>query len=241
MNYNKLISEFDRLINSEQFELAGKILEDSKTTIDCIDKDFLLAINNELIGFYRKQNDKIRCLSTINETLTILNAIKNKKTEFYGTIYLNIATGYSAFNCIQQAEENFIKSELIFQDVLDVYDSKLGALYNNFASIYLLKNEPLKARDYYQKSILLAEKNNNKLYKAQSLVNITYTYNIVNDDKIIEELLDNANKLFFDNDIIKDKETSFIYKKYAKDFAYYGYFLVEEELLNRAKEIDERY
>ncbi len=241
MDYNRLILQFDRLVNIEDFNGAGRLLEESKHNLADDEIDILLAINNELIGFYRKQNDEINCLRVINETLTSLFAITDKKTEFYGTIYINIATGYSAFNYILDAEKNFKIAEQIYDAVLDKYDTKFSALYNNFASIYLAKNELVLARHYYKLAISIAENNGNKLQKAQSLINMTYTYDSVNDEQIIADLLDDALDILYDEDIVKDMEYSFILKKYSQDFGYYGYFLVEEELKNIAKEIDERY
>ena len=241
MDFNRLISQFDRLVNEERFDEAGNLLEQAKGQVDSINYNLLIALNNELIGFYRKQNKQIECLQTINDTLTLLLEIKNKNTEFYGTVYINIATGYSAFNFVEESKQNFIVAKDILTSVLDKYDNRLGALYNNFASVYMMEKDLVRARKYYKKAIEIAEKNNRILDKAQSLINMTYTFDSICDEETIDNILDEALAILTDSSVVKDKEYSFILKKYAKDFGHYGYFLVEEDLLNRANEIDERY
>ena len=240
MDYNSLIKQFDKLCYSGDFDSASKLLEDRKTVlINNKNTEELLAVNNELIGFYRKQNNQNKCLSTINDTLNILLCINNQNKLFYGTIYINIATGYSAFNFFDDAIKYFAVAEDIYNKVLDKNDKNFSALYNNIASMYLLKKEYVLAKKYYTLAVDIATYNNANLEKAMSLVGICDTYDATNlaNEQIIARLLDEAFTLV-DNYPIKDEYFAFVCSKLVDSFNYYGYFIQAEKLKNYANEIN---
>lgn len=240
MDYNRLLDKFDSLVYSGKFVDARELLEsEKKRAKQCFDTTALLAINNELIGFYRKQNCKNECLYTINDTLTTLYDVKDKNSLFVGTIYINIATAYSFFNLYKKAKENFDIAHSIYKQVLDKDDKNFGALYNNIASMYLLEKEYNQARQYYILAVENATKNNSALDKAMSLVGICDTYDAsdLQNEKIIDGLLNEAFALV-ENYPIKDNYFAFVCSKLMDNYAYYGYFIQAEMLKEWANERD---
>ena len=240
MDYMRVLDKFDRLVYSGKFDEACLLLENQKRELFNTNKTYeLIGINNELIGFYRKQNREEDCLRTINDTLTLLSVEKEQNSKFFGTVYINIGTGYTFLKRYLESEENFNKAYDIYLKVLPENDTLFGALFNNIACMFLAKKDYIGAREFYTKAVKLAEINNQMLDKAMSLVGVADTYDMtdLDNEKVIDGLLSEAFTLV-ENYPVKDDYFKFVCSKLYGNYSYYGYIFEAEKLKELMNERD---
>ena len=137
------------------------------------------------------------------------------------------------------------KAQSIYEEALDSNDGRLGGLYNNMALTLTELKEFRKAEDLFRKAIKVMEKQENgELEVAITYLNIADLIaardGFENGEKEIEKQLLKAEELLNTEGIPKDGYYAFVCEKCAPVFGYYGYFLTEQELNRRAREIHER-
>ncbi len=241
ISFCNVLDKVDDLLSKDNFVEAERILnywvEQAKSDGDLTTE---LSLLNELIGMYRKQNNKEKGLAVIERALFILKTLGITDVT-YGTVMVNVATAYKVFKMSGEADKCYLLAEENYKQNLSPHDKKFAALYNNQGSLLVSCGENERAIERYKRAINILDKTEgNELEKAISLLNIAdATPNEIENENKLNALVEEAYELF-DKEKKRDSYYSFVCKKCASAFGYYGYFLYEQELLNRAKEIDER-
>ena len=216
-----------------------------------------LMVRNELVGHFRKTGERDRAFAHAREALRLLGELEMSGTISAGTTYTNVATAYNAFGEHERSLD-------LFQRALDLYEQSphtqpqlIGGLYNNMALTCIALQRFDEADGLYHKALdIMATVENGELEQAITYLNMADAVvarakesfggdaDAVMQDPACEEvvgsLLDTAYRLLDTPSVPRDGYYAFVCEKCAPTFAYYGYFLVDEDLRARAKEIYER-
>ena len=242
----RIMEKLDSYLNQNDYAAAERHLRYWISEADAgNDMRGKLALLNEQIGLYRKIEKESECLTAAANALSLAESMNMEQSVTYGTTLINAATGYKAFGKAEEALPLYRKAQIIYESVLDSDDGRLGGLYNNMAlTLTELKNFR-EAEELFNKAIAVMEKQENgELEVAITHLNIAdliaAEYGFENGEKEIEKQLLEAEKLLDTEGLPRDGYYAFVCEKCAPVFGCYGYFLTEQELNRRAREIYER-
>lgn len=241
----RIIAKLDSYLNKNDYDAAERHLRYWLSEADAgHDKSGKLTILNEQIGLYRKLGKERECLDTIAAALSLADSMDMERSVPYGTTLINAATGYRAFNKPEESLPLFNKARTVLESVLAPDDEKLGALYNNMALTLTALKLFREAEEFYHKAIGIMEKQENgALEVAITLLNladlVAVEAGLEDGEKKIEEYLLKAEELLNTEELPRNGYYAFVCEKCAPAFGYYGFFLTEQELKRRAKEIYE--
>ncbi|MCR4692674.1 MAG: tetratricopeptide repeat protein [Firmicutes bacterium] len=209
------------------------------------DLDGVFTVKNELMGLYRKIGKMDKAIKETEDVLELLKTMDNETSVSAGTAYLNAGTAYKAYGNPQKSITYFEKAKEIYEKNLEKSDSRMGGLYNNMALTLTDLGEFEKAYIYYDKAInVMMHKKNGLLDCAISYLNIANAkeaqLGLENAEKEINALLEKAQNALDDSQNERDGYYAFVCEKCAPTFGYYGFFLYEKDLKERAKKIYER-
>lgn len=202
------------------------------------DKPGELIVLNEMTGFYRRTKNEEKGLAAVNEAFALLDSFDfDKKTT--ATIYLNGATTMKAFGKSGEAMEFYEKSHNLFLEILDKNDPLFAGFYNNKALALQDLKRYSEAEEYFLKAIKITQCNpENELETAISLVNLAHLYyEIDNGDERINNLMDKALDILDCSDYYGYQKYAFTCRKCAPSFGFFGFFLAEKKLNERADRI----
>lgn len=209
------------------------------------DLDGVFTVKNELMGLYRKIGKMDEAIKHTKDVLELLKTMDNETSVSAGTAYLNAGTAYKAYGSPEKSIEYFEKAKDIYEKNLDKDDSRLAGLYNNMALTLSDLSEFDKAYDYFNRAIAIMKDHKNGLLDcAISYLNMANTkeaqLGLENAEKEINALLKKASDALDNESNEKNGYYAFVCEKCAPTFGYYGYFLYENDLKERAKKIYER-
>ncbi len=246
ISINKLISELDHILSKNDYTSARDFLE---KWVDIAQKQndnkSLFSLCNECIGLYRKTGDKENCYKYCEKTLYLLKVLNIENSVTGATAFINCATAYKAFGEAEKSISYFEKAVVLYETFLPENDRRLAGLYNNFALSLVDLREFEKALDLYEKAIKVLDKN--PQYNLEQAVSFLNMANAVEAQKGLEIsceeidiLLDKAQKVLDENYSETDGNYAFVCEKCSSTFGYYGRFMYEKELKERARVIYER-
>lgn len=203
-----------------------------------------LLVRNELMGLYRKTARKDEALASANAALAAIRRMGIDEQVGAATTYLNSATVYKAFGMAEKSIPLFERARSIYERELDGNDSRLGGLYNNMALSLIDLSRFSEAYELYSKAISVMEKaEGGALEVAITYLNIASAKEVelglLDADEEINLYLDKAEALL-DANMSDDGYYAFVCEKCASVFGYYGRFLYDAELKERARRIYER-
>lgn len=246
ININNLINELDHILSKNDYNSACEFLE-KWVEIARNRKDYkpLFSLCNECIGLYRKIGDKENCYKYCEKALDLLKVLNIEDTVTGATAFLNCGTAYKAFGEADKSIAYFEKAVTLYETLLPENDPKLAGLYNNFALSLVDLKKFEKACSLYKKAIEILNKNpKHNLEQAVSYLNMANAVEaqkgLENACEEIDVLLDKAQKVLDENYSETDGNYAFVCEKCASTFGYYGRFLYEKELKERARVIYER-
>lgn len=243
---DRIIEKLDSYLNQNIYSAAERHLCYWLLEADaCHDMRGKLTILNEQIGLYRKIGKKSKCLAAISDALSLANSMEIEQSVTYGTTLINAATGYKAFGKAEDALPLYRKAQTIYETILDSDDSRLGSLYNNMGTALTELGIYKEANDLYHKAIkIMEQQENGSLEVAITYLNladlVAAELGLEEGEKEIEKQLLEAEKLLNSEDFVRDGYYAFVCEKCAPVFGYYGHFLTERELKERARDIHER-
>lgn len=242
----RIIDKLDVYLNRNDYTAAERHLEYWLSEANmCHDMRGKLTILNEQIGLYRKNGKKAECLAAIAEALALADLLHMEQSVTYGTTLINAATGYKAFGKAADALPLYRKAQTIYESRLDSDDGRLGGLYNNMALTLTELKDFSEAEKLFHKAIkVMQNQENGALEVAITHLNladlIAAGSGLEDGEKEIEKQLLEAEKLLDTEALPRDGYYAFVCEKCAPVFGYYGFFLTEQELNRRAREIHER-
>lgn len=174
IDINQVLAHYDAMFGKyslseiEEFliQTIAKAKEQSKT-------DILVALLNEIIGFYRDTTQKKKALKYCSELQSLLKILHLEGSIPYATSLLNIANAYRAFGLHKESLSLFEQVFAIYEATLDRNDFMFASLYNNWALVYQ------EIEDYEQaKKLLLKALNIVDLYKEAKIPQATTRTNL---------------------------------------------------------------
>jgi tetratricopeptide (TPR) repeat protein len=209
------------------------------------DRRGMLTIENELMGLYRKTGRKEPALDSLKKSISLLNELDLNNNIIAGTTYTNAATVYKAFSMPEESYELFQKAKVLYEQLLEPNDSRLGGLYNNLGLTLTDLKRYDEATEYYNKAIdIMYQNKNGELEVAISYLNLA---NLVEaqlgaeeSEQQVDEYIEKAYELLNRDYLPRDGYHAFVCEKCAPTFGYYGRFIYEKALSDRAREIYER-
>ena len=204
-----------------------------------------LMLNNELMGFYRKQGKKEKALYHAEKALELVRSLGMEETVTAGTTWVNAGTVREAFGDPVSGLDAFERARKNYEKNLPPDDSRLGGLYNNMGLALTACGRFREAEDLFRKALaVMGKQEYGELEQAITWLNMADAaeaeYGPEEAEEIAEEYLDKAAALLDTESIPRNGYYAFVCEKCAPVFGHYGYFLMEETLKKRAEEIHER-
>ena len=242
----RIIQKMNDYMSRRDYEGAERHLkywlEEAKLGFD---KRGELLIQNELVGHFRKTNNKQGAFESAEEALRLIKELDFEGTISSATPYINIATAYNAFGEDEKAIELFKKAKAVYESSERTAPELLGGLYNNMALTYVALKKYDEAFELYEKALKIMEKvPNGELDQAITYLNMAdATEAMLGSEKgesRIFEYVDKARELLDIPTLKRDGYYAFVCENTAPSFEYYGYFLFAKDLKKRAEDIYER-
>lgn len=246
ININTLIAELDYLLSKNDYSGARDFLEKwVEIAQKQNDNKALFSLCNECIGLYRKIGEKESCYKYCEKALGLLKVLNIENTVTGATAYTNCATAYKAFGEAEKSISFFEEAVKLYERLLPENDPKLAGLYNNFALSLVDLKDFERALKLYEKAIdVLSHNPQFNLEQSVSYLNMANLYEaqdgLENACEKIDALLDKAQRVLDEKYSETDGNYAFVCEKCAPTFGYYGRFLYENELKERARVIYER-
>lgn len=199
-----------------------------------------LTILNEMTGLYRSMGKKEEGLRAIDDLMALLASMQIEDSVPYATTLLNVATGMKAFGKAAESLPLYEKARAIYEERLPENDEKLAGLYNNMALALMESRNFEAARELFQKAMaILAEHPGKEGEMAITCLNLAdlceAEYGPEEAEEQINAYLDKAENFLDSENLRRDGHYAFVCRKCARTFGYYGRFVTEAELLERAE------
>ncbi len=209
------------------------------------DKHGMLTVENELMGLYRKTSRKEKALESVRKALNLIDELKLGSAVVAGTTFTNAATVYKAFAMPEESIELFEKAKEIYEKELQSDDPRLGGLYNNLGLTLTDLKRFDEAEEYYNKAInVMSNNKNGELEIAITYLNLCdlneAKLGSEQSEKIIDEYIEKAYELLNRDYLPRNGYYAFVCEKCAPTFGYFGRFLYQKKLSDRARCIYER-
>ncbi|MBQ3046212.1 MAG: tetratricopeptide repeat protein [Clostridia bacterium] len=203
------------------------------------DKQGDLTVQNEMTGFYRQTKNEKHGMEAVNNALALIDILGISEKVSSATIYLNAATTMKAFGQSEEAMKIYEKAHGIYRLNLDESDPLFAGFYNNYALALQDLKRYSEAEEYFLKAIKTTEKNSkNELETAVSLVNLAHLYyDMNNEDDRVNSVMEKALGILENPDFFGYQKYAFTCRKCAPSFGYFGFFLAEKTLNERADRI----
>lgn len=240
ISIDSFINELDSFFAKEDLQGAGCcLLEWRNRAIHAGDKNGELTVLNEMIGFYRQTKDEAQGMKAINDAFALINALGINKKVACATIYLNAATTMKSFGKSAEAMDFYNKTLEIYRTNLDENDPLFAGFYNNMALALQDLKKFSEAEDYFLKAIKITEGiEKSELETAVSCVNLAHLYyEADSEDGRVNSLMEKALDILENPDLFGFEKYAFTCRKCAPSFGYFGFFLAEKQLNERADKI----
>ena len=204
-----------------------------------------LMIRNELIGHYRKVQERDKAFAQIDAALSLLDEMDFQGTISAGTTCVNAATACQAFGENARALGLFERAKAVYESVPSLKPELLGGLYNNMALAYVAERRFAQAHALYEKALaVMAQAEHGALEQAITYLNMADAAEaekgLLDASETIDTCLETAQALLDTPTLARDGYYAFVCEKCVPTFEYYGWFAAANDLNERAKAIYER-
>ena len=204
-----------------------------------------LMIRNELIGHYRKVQERDKAFAQIDAAQALLDEMDFRGTITEGTTCVNAATACQAFGENARALELFERAKAVYESVPSLKPELLGGLYNNMALAYVAERRFAQAHALYEKALaVMAKAEHGAPEQAITYLNMADAaeaeLGLLDASETIDRCLETAQALLDTPTLVRDGYYAFVCEKCAPTFEYYGWFAAADDLNERARAIYER-
>lgn len=236
---DNIIRELDSYLHRNDYYSAEDYL--LGVLSEASDDSVRLAVMNEFMGLCRKLGKREQALYYTESAMKLIDDMGASLKIGSATIYLNCATVYKAFGMAEKSIPLFLKAEEIYSKNLSPDDIMWGGLYNNMALAYVDLKDFVKAKELYLRAIdIMLRYDNGAPEAAITYLNLADAIcaekGLLEASDEINVYLDIAQRLL-DEYHTHDGNYAFVCEKCASVFGYYGHFLYEAELKERADRI----
>ncbi len=236
---DRVLTELDSYLHKNDYCSAEKYLLSVLNA--SADNSISLAVMNELMGLYRKLGNRDKAIFYAKSAMEKIEEMGVSQKVGSATVYLNCATVYKAFHMAGDSIPLFHKAEMIYSENLSSDDIRWGGLYNNMALAYVDIKGFERARELYLKAIeIMLSYEGGAPEAAITYLNladlVSEENGLLDGCEEIDGYLDEAQRLL-DGYKVHDGNYAFVCEKCASVFGYYGRFMYEKELKERARKI----
>lgn len=240
ISVKNFITELDSYFARENLAGAGQcLLEWRERAVQAGDKSGELTVLNEMIGYYRQTKDEKSGMAAVADAFWLIDELKIGGEISAATIYLNGATTMKSFGKSAEAMKFYSRTYEIYKNKMPENSPLFAGLYNNMALALQDIKDYGRAEEYFRKAIKITESlKGSELETAVSCVNLAHLL-FENDSESgeINPLMEKAllileNPAYFGYD-----KYAFTCRKCASSFGFFGFFLAEKYLNERADEV----
>lgn len=137
MNMNQVMSELDNLFAQERTDEVPQFLEKHiAQALGESDKEALLTLYNEGIGFYREIGSYDKSIENCHNAIAVMEEMGLEGTMPYATTLLNVANAHRAAGLLEESLAFYQQVEPIYFAKLEKNDLYFAGLYNNLSLLY---------------------------------------------------------------------------------------------------------
>ena len=204
-----------------------------------------LTLNNELMGYYRKQGKQEEAFAHAERAAELVEKLGMEDTVTAGTTWVNAGTVREAFGDPVGGLAFFEMARANYEKNLPADDGRLGGLYNNMALALTVCGRYGEAEEMFRRAIgVMAKQEHGELEQAITWLNMAdaaeANLGAEEAEETAEEYLGRAEELLNEPSLPRNGYYAFVCEKCAPVFGHYGWFAAEAELRKRAKEINDR-
>ncbi len=238
----RVIDKVDAMLARNDYAEAGRLLTYWRDEAVALrDPEGELAMENELVGYYRKQNESEKGLASISRALTLVKELKQGEMASGATVFVNCATAYRAFGMLEKALPLYRSAQEVYNNVLDSTDARFGALYNNMSMTLSELGELDEAEKACFSALSIMENlSGGEAEAAITYINLAHIYEAADKTSKIEGCMVRAYRLLKSDKLAHDGYYAFVLEKCAPSFAYFGDEKICDELTREAEAIYER-
>lgn len=239
---DRILERLDSYLHKNDYESARRHLQYWLTESQNVG-DFRaeLLMYNELMGLYRKLSRRDDAIDCARRAIAKVEELNISDQVGAATTFLNAATVYKAFGEPECSIGLFERAREVYEKELDRSDERLGGLYNNMALALVDMKRFGEADAMYKSAIdVMSSSKRGALEVAITYLNMASAaeaeLGLLDADETIQSYMDIAERLleeFSD----RDGYYAFVCEKCASVFGYYGRFVYEQELKERARRI----
>ncbi|MBE6695382.1 MAG: tetratricopeptide repeat protein [Ruminococcaceae bacterium] len=237
----RIIQKLDECFKTNDLNSAKKLLEYwREEALSIGDLQGELSLVNEMLGLYRRTGENALAEKAIVRALELLSLLDMENTVSGATILINAATTSKAIGKAEDAISLYEKAEGVYRETLGDDDSRMAALYNNFATTLTDTGDYERAEKLYKRAIEITSVEIERLPDcAVSYVNLAHMYEKAKgrEEPMIYECMERAEEILETQELERNALLAFVSEKCAPSFDYFGYFLFAEKLRKQAREI----
>ncbi len=236
---DRIIRKVDSLFDKNDYREAGRLLVYWKNeAVNLKDKRGELAMESELVGYYRKQNDRDGGLASVARALALTEELEQSEMASGATVLINCATAYKAFGMPKEAMPLYRRAEAVYEKVLPKDDERFGGLYNNMALALVDLGELEEAEKAYFSALGIMEGvPHGQAEAAITYINLAHMYELSGDEQKISDCMKKAYELLQSKTLPHDSYYAFVLEKCAPSFGYFGDTDTYEKLKRESEEI----
>jgi len=242
IDIRRVTERLDALFAAGDFQGAERLLSYWRAEAeDSGDLDGCLQMENESMGFFRKQGRGTDALQHAARALELAAEPGMEELLIRGTTFLNAATVHVAFDPQRTPQQDeamplFEEAKRIYEKKLQKGDTRLAGLYNNMASAFLKRGEPEQAAELFEQALSVLGQNPGKQCdRAITCLNLADAMSALGEEEKKNAFLADAWELLDAPDTQRDSYYRFVCEKCAPVFEYYGWFAAAGELEDRIR------
>ena len=204
-----------------------------------------LMLNNELMGYYRKQGKRDKAFAHADRAVELVEKLGMEDTVTAGTTWVNAGTVREAFGDPVGGLAFFESARTNYEKNLPEGDGRLGGLYNNMALSLAVCGRYEEATEMFRRAIeVMKKQEHGELEQAITWLNMADAAEAALGpeaaEDAVEEYLETAEGLLNTESLPRNGYYAFVCEKCAPVFGHYGWFVTEAELKRRAEENNDR-
>ncbi len=235
----RVIAKVDALFGKNDCAEAGRVLERWRAEAVALrDRRGELAMESELVGYYRKQGQKDKGLASCARALALVEELEQGSMASGATVFINCATAYKAFGMASEAIPLYRRAEAVYNEALSPDDPRFGGLYNNMAlALTDLCDYSAAEKAYWFALSVMELSESGQAECAITYVNMAHMYEAWDRTDRIAGCMDKAHALLMSESLPHNGYYAFVLEKCAPSFGYFGDADTCERMKQEARDI----
>lgn len=189
------------------------------------DKKGEITIQSELMGYYRKEGDRVRALEAVRRGLELIQRAYIENEVSGATVMLNAATVYKTFGEPTAALELYERAAAVYREKLAPDDKRVAGLYNNSALALCDLGRYADAEELFvEAAAIMACKEDGACDEAATYVNMAHMYESWRGAGTpeISECMDTAWEILSSERAERNGYYAFVASKCAPSYRHFG-------------------